>query len=206
MVYYTGKSRLRKAFFPVELSSIGEKRFDVSRSIIDYFAQNYTDLLALSVGVCGRITAKPEAGEEVLHQVALTLCKKQRELQDVRDYGAYIAVCIRRAAINYAKREAHAIPMGLELMEREQSLQASDKAYDYMEWVVSLEKELQRFDPLMRKAFIAHYVDDEPIRTLAAALGISEKALSLRFIRMRKELKHTGASMFRQLNVLLLVG
>ena len=52
----------------------------MSRSIIDYFSQNYTDLLALSVRVCGRISAKPEAGEEVLHQVALVLCQKQQEL------------------------------------------------------------------------------------------------------------------------------
>lgn len=178
----------------------------MSRSIIDYFSQNYTDLLVLAVRVCARVSAKPEAGEEVLHQVALVLCQKQQELQDVKDYGAYIAVCIRRAAINYAKREAHAVPVGLEPFEREPGAHGPDRAYDYLEWVLSLEKHLQRFDPSMRRAFIAHYVDDEPINKLAAALGISEKALSLRFARMRKELKHTGASMFRHLNVLLLVG
>ncbi len=178
----------------------------MSRSIIDYFSQNYSDLLTLSVRVCARISSKPDAGEEVLHQVALVLCQKQQDLQDVKDYGAYIAVCIRRAAINFARREARAVPVGLELFEREPSLHGSDRAYDYSEWVLSLEKHLKRFDPDMRRTFVAHYVDDEPVRDLAAALGISEKALSLRFLRMRRELKHSGTSMFRHLNVLLLLG
>ena len=58
----------------------------------------------------------------------------------------------------------------------------------------------------MRKAFIAHYVDDVPSNRLAIELGISEKALSLRFARMRKELRDKAPSMFKHLNILLLIG
>ena len=77
------------------------------------------------------------------------------------------------------------------------------REYDYFEWGASLEKHLQKFDPIMRKAFIAHYIDDIPSTALATELGISEKALSLRFSRMRKELKRSAPSMFRHLMVLL---
>ena len=77
--------------------------------------------------------------------------------------------------------------------------------YDYFEWVASLEKHLQRFDPRMRKAFIAHYIDDVPSTKLAAELGITEKALSLRFARMRKELRENAPSMFKHLSILLMI-
>ena len=175
----------------------------VSRSILDYFAQNYADLLNTSVKICARICANPSAGEDVLHNVAVVLCKKQDELADIQNYGAYIAVCIRRAAINYAKRNSHSIPFGLDRMDIEPDPHAGSREYDYFEWVASLEKHLQKFDPIMRKAFIAHYIDDVPSTALAAELGISEKALSLRFSRMRKELKRFAPSMFRHLMVLL---
>ena len=178
----------------------------MARSVIDYFTENYHDLLALAVQVCARICKKPTAGEDVLHQVALVLCKKQQELSDVEDCGAYIAVCIRRAAINYAMRESRQIPMGLERLERETEAGDAAGAYDYFEWVASLEKHLARFDPAMRRAFVAHYIDGVPSRQLAEELGISEKALSLRFARMRKELRQNARSMFKHLNVLLLIG
>ncbi len=178
----------------------------MDRSIVDYFAENYHDLLALAVRVCARICKKPTAGEDVLHQVALVLCKKQQDLEDVEDCGAFIAVCIRRAAINYAKRESRLIPMGLDRLERNLEAKEAAGAYDYFEWVASLEKHLVRFDPEMRRAFVAHYIDGVPSNQLARELGINEKALSLRFARMRKELKNSAGSMFRHLNVLLMIG
>ena len=178
----------------------------MSRSIVDYFSQNYEELLSLAVQVCSRVSSRPEAGADVLHQVAVTLCERQRELTDVKDYGAYIAVCIRRAAINYAKREARAMPMGLDSQDAAPDDRRAEEAYDYWEWVASLEMHLDRFDPVMRQAFIAHYVDEVPSGQLARELGISEKALSLRFSRMRRALKQNGSSMFRHLNVLLLLG
>ena len=172
------------------------------RSVLDYFSQNYQDLLALAVQACAYMTSKPEAGEDVLHQVAVILCQKEEELGDVKDCGAYLATCIRRAAINYARRESRAMPIDLENLENQPELSHADEAYDYIEWVASLDKHLARFDAAMRRAFIAHYVDDVPSGELAKALGISEKTLSARFARMRRELKKTGASLFTQLNVL----
>ena len=54
----------------------------MSRSILDYFSQNYPDLLALAVQVCAHMTSRPEAGEDVLHQVAVALCQREAELAD----------------------------------------------------------------------------------------------------------------------------
>ena len=177
----------------------------MSRSILDYFTQNYSDLLALAVQVCAHMTSRPDAAEDVLHQVAVILCQRQQELTDVKDCGAYIATCIRRAAINYARKESRSLPVGLDQMEGDPNTGVVSEAYDYMEWVASLEKHLDEFDPVMRQAFVAHYVDEVPSGQLARDLGVSEKTLSSRFARMRRALKKNASSMFRHLNVLLLL-
>lgn len=179
----------------------------MSRSIVDYFSQNYDKLVKTSVHICSRFTRDSMSiGEDILHDVAVVLCKKEQELVDVKDYGAYIAVCIRRAAINYVKKHSRSVPVDMEQIIYELDKNQSSSEYDYLEWIASLEKHLQKFDPRMRKAFIAHYVDDVPSSKLATELGITEKALSLRFARMRKELRDKAPSMFKHLNILLLIG
>lgn len=178
----------------------------MSRSIVDYFSQNYDKLVKTSILICSRFSKNPSLiGEDILHDVAVLLCKKEHELTDVKDYGAYIAVCIRHAAINYVKKHSRSIPVDMEQIAYEFEKYESSPEYDYFEWIVSLEKHLQRYDPQMRKAFIAHYVDDVPSTLLAAELGITEKALSLRFARMRKELRDKAPSMFKHLTILLMI-
>lgn len=178
----------------------------MSRSIVDYFSQNYDKLVKTSILICSRFTKNPSSiGEDILHDVAVILCKKEKELADVKDYGAYIAVCIRRAAINYVKKHSRSVPVDIEQIVHEIDKYECSPEYDYFEWMASLEKQLLRYDPRMRKAFIAHYIDDVPSTTLAAELGISEKALSLRFARMRKELREKAPSMFKHLSILLMI-
>lgn len=178
----------------------------MTRSIVDYFSQNYDTLVKASILICSRFTKNPSAiGEDILHDVAVVLCKKEQELADVKDYGAYIAVCIRRAAINYVKKHSRSIPVDMEQLIMDLDNIGNDAEYDYLEWVTSLEKHLQKFDPQMRKAFIAHYMDDVPSSKLAEQLGITENALSLRFSRMRKELQEKAPSMFKHLNILLMI-
>lgn len=178
----------------------------MARSIVDYFSQNYEELVRLSVKVCARFSMDPlPVAEDILHDVAVVLCKKEKELSDLTDYGAYIAVCLRRAAINYVKRQARSVPVdGTRIVNWPQG-DRENRTYDYLEWVQTLEKELQRFDPLMRRAFIAHYIDDVPSHDLAQDLGITQKALSLRFAKMRRALKSRAPGMFRHLNILLML-
>lgn len=175
------------------------------RSIIDYFSQNYAQLVKASAYICSWITRDTSIAEDILHDVAVVLCKKEEELADVKDYGAYIAVCIRHAAINYAKKNSRTIPVDMEQADGKMDVVDSKSEYDYSEWIISLEKHLQRFDPHMRKAFIAHYIDDVPSSMLAAELGITERALSLRFAKMRKALRDKAPSMFRQFSILLMI-
>ena len=141
----------------------------------------------------------------------MALCKREIELKHVENCGAFIAVCIRRAAISLFRRKAHervTDPYFLESFQESAVIQEVDKnspEYDYLEWVESLESHLGAYPQEMRNAFIAHYVNNVPLSEIAAKLGLSVKALSGRFARMRKALKNDARSLFDQFNVLILL-
>ena len=179
----------------------------MANKLIKYYIQHYDELILTTV----RITKNYEDAEDVMQSVALALCKREKELAHTDNCGAFIAVCIRRAAISLFRRKVHervTDPYFLEIYQDSEVIQEVNKTspeYDYLEWVESLESHLESYSQEMRSAFIAHYVDDVPLDKIAAKLGLSVKALSGRFARMRKTLKNNAHSMFDQFNVLILL-
>ncbi len=177
----------------------------MANRLINYFTQHYDDLIVTAV----RITRNVADAEDVMQNVAVALCKRDSEAESVGNCGAFIAVCIRRAAISMFRHRSHeqvTDPYFLEIyQERAAESEANDRSgYAYAEWVSSLESHLGEYPEEMRNAFIAHYVDGVPLETLGEQLGLSVKALSGRFARMRKALKNSSRSMFDQFNVLIL--
>ena len=148
---------------------------------------------------------EPYAAEDVLQDVAVVLWKKQRELEDVEDPAAFLAACIRRAALNYLRTNARCAPTDPEILAGVCVHPDSDISYEYVEWVISLERHLKKYKPELRKAFIEHYLDNVPLEMIAQKLGITTNALSQRFMRMRETLAAEAPSMLRQINVLALL-
>lgn len=177
----------------------------MANKLIKYYIQHYDELVITTV----RLTRSYEDAEDVMQSVALALCKREKELEPVENCGAFIAVCIRRAAISLFRhkvRERVTDPYFLEIYQESAVIQEAGKnnlEYDYLEWVESLESHLGAYSQEMRNAFIAHYVDNVPLSELAAKLGLSVKALSGRFARMRKTLRKNARSLFDQFNVLM---
>lgn len=182
-------------------------RSNLANKLIKYYIQHYDELILTTV----RITKNYEDAEDVMQSVALALCKREKELEQVENCGAFIAVCIRRAAISLFRhkvRERVTDPYFIEIYQGSEVIQEVNKTspeYDYLEWVESLESHLGSYPQEMRSAFIAHYVDNVPLSEIAAKLGLSVKALSGRFARMRKALKNNARSLFNQFNVLILL-
>ena len=177
----------------------------MANKLIKYYIQHYDELILTTV----RITKNYEDAEDVMQSVALALCKREKELAHIDKCGAFIAVCIRRAAISLFRRKVHervTDPYFIEIYQDSEVIQEVNKTspeYDYLEWVESLEIHLGSYSQEMRSAFIAHYVDNVPLSELAAKLGLSVKALSGRFARMRKTLRKNARSLFDQFNVLM---
>ena len=191
----------------IESANVEERGLDLASKLLQYYVHHYDELVLIAV----RMTKNYEDAEDVMQSVALALCKREKELAHVENCGAYIAVCIRRAAINFFRhktRETITDPYFVEIYQERADAREGKKnnpEYDYMEWVESLESHLESYSQEMRSAFIAHYVDDVPLDKIAAKLGLSVRALSGRFARMRKTLKNNAHSMFDQFNVLILL-
>lgn len=179
----------------------------MANSLIKYCIQHYDELIITAV----RMTKNYEDAEDIMQNVVLTLCKREQELENVENCGGFIAVCIRRAVISLFRHKSHeqvTDPYFLESFREStetKGVNDCESAYEYMEWLASLESHLEGYYEEMKHAFIAHYVDGVPLNELGEKLGVSAKALSGRFARMRKTLKNNSQSLFNQLNILLLL-
>lgn len=179
-----------------EVTKLGDRE-----SILEYFVSNYRRLLKIALMMVKNV----DIAQDVLHNVAVVILKKQGELDDVEHYGSYLALCIRRAALNYFRRAARTVATDPDTLSEILFHPDSESAYEYVEWIVALNQQLEGFAPEMRQAFTDHYLDDIPVESLAASLGITPNALSLRFKRMRMSLAEHAPSMLRHMRILSLL-
>lgn len=170
-------------------------------TILEYFERKYHSLMKLAV----MMTKDWNAAEDVLHDVAVVLLKKQQQLEDIEDPAAFLAACIRRATLNYFRKNARLDVMDPAVIAETFVHPEPGVSYDYVEWVISLEQHLKKYAPEIRKAFIEHYLDNVPIEWIAPKLGMTANALSQRFMRMRETLAKEAPSMLRQVRVLSLI-
>lgn len=168
--------------------------------IIKFFEQNYRNLLLCTV----MMIKDADRAQDILHNVAVTLLKKQEDLTDLRHPNAYITQCIYRATLNYLRKETRIEAYDPVILSEICYHPDSDVCYDYVEWVLSIEAHLQNFKPEMRRLFIAHYIDGIPIETLAKELNVTPNAISLRLKRMRESLAQNASSILRHIDVLTL--
>ena len=171
-------------------------------SLVIYFEENYHMLLKLAV----MMTKDVDLGQDVLHTVIARLLQleKEGELSELRNRSAYVATCIRRATLNHFRSVGRADVEDPTVLTAICVHPEAHIAYEYVEWVVSLEKSLQKFSPEMRKAFIDNYLDDHPIEELSVQLNITANALSQRFKRMRTVLAAEAPDMLKHIEYLLL--
>ena len=169
--------------------------------IRECFVMKYDKLVELAVMIVGDVAI----AQDILHEVVINLLTKEDELNDVNNYLGFMTVCIRRAALNYYRKnsrtEAHdPATMAEVLMHPEPGVQ-----YDYVEWVLCLHYGLSEYKAEYREAFVDHYVDGVPEEEIAKKLGISKNALGLRFKRMKKTLQGKNPDILRQLYILSLL-
>lgn len=151
--------------------------------IVEYFSNHYREYLKFAL----MVTRNLEGAQDVLQNVALTLCKKADELKGLENPGGYLTVCVRRAALDYLRDNAQISTADPKFFTNLHS-GASECTQSYIEWVMVLEKHLAAYPEEMRKAFIAFYLDGYALEQVAAHVGLSVNALSQQFKRMRARL------------------
>ena len=169
--------------------------------IIKYLERNYKSLLLCAVMMIKDV----DRAQDILHNVAVTLLTKQDELRDLKHTGAYVTQCIYRATLNYLRKESRSEAHDPVVLSEICRHSDSGVAYDYVEWVISIEAHLQKYSPEMRRVFIEHYLDGVPIETIAGKLGLTPNAVSLRLKRMRDALAKNAPGLLRHIDVLTLL-
>ncbi len=169
--------------------------------IIKYFERNYRHLMLCTVMMIKDV----DRAQDILHNVAVVLLTKQDELTDLRHPNAYITQCIYRATLNYLRKESRSEACDPVVLSEICRHPDSDVAYDYVEWVISIEAHLQKYSHEMRQVFIEHYLDGVPIETIARELNLTPNAVSLRLKRMRDFLAKDAPYMLRHIDVLTLL-
>lgn len=169
--------------------------------VIEYFERNYKSLLLCAVMMIKDV----DRAQDILHDVAVTLLAKQDELSDLKHPGAYVTQCIYRTTLNYLRKESRSEAYDPVVLSEICRHPDSDVAYDYVEWVISIEAYLQKYSPEMRQIFIEHYLDGVPIETIAKKMSLTPNAVSLRLKRMRDSLARSAPDVFRHIDVLTLL-
>jgi RNA polymerase sigma factor (sigma-70 family) len=180
---------------------MGFGKGNMTKNIIRFLETNYEELLAFAVQLNGNWAD----GEDVLQTVAAKLCKQQNELTDLTYAKTYLMVCIRNATLNLNRTKArqHMADVDLERIAEAVPDPDVEQEFRYVEWAESLEKHLKRYDEPLRKAFIAYYVDQEKLETVAGSLGLTARQLTKKFANMRAYLKRNHRHLFIELSILL---
>lgn len=169
--------------------------------IVDFIEENYEELLAFAVKLNGNWAD----GEDVLQTVAVKICAKQDELRDIANFKSYLMICIRNATLNLNRTKAkqHTADQDFERLKNVLPDPDAAHAFAFAEWAESLDGLLKAFDEKYRRAFIAYYVEQEPLGDVAASLGLTKRRTFKIFENMRRYLKRHDRHLFIQLSVLL---
>lgn len=168
---------------------------------MDFIEENYRELLKFAV----RLTGNLADSEDVLQTVAVNICRRQDELGDIEYCKTYLMTCIRNSSLNVlrTKSRQRRANEDFDVVQSTVPDPKSAEAYEYIEWVESLERHLSVYDEASRKAFFAYYIDREPLGDVAASLRLTKRQTTKKFESMRMYLKRHYKHLFVQLSVLM---
>lgn len=163
-------------------------------TVQEYIENHYSDLLKLSL----MIARNADLAQEVLHRVIVRVLKtdQQGTLPKIRDYPAYFSVCIRRTAVSCYRERIRMIPTDHAELEAMRADPVNTQLFDFADWMLTIERRLTAYQPEMRKAFLAYYLDGIPLEEIAEQMEISTDALRHRFMRMRKRLERLDGDLY----------
>lgn len=129
------------------------------------------------------------------------------KMQDALDPVPYFKTTLRNKAYNIMKKNSRVIPYAPDMLSGAEPKLYNDVEREYedrrtrQEWRNRL---LKLYTPEMTDAFLQCYVYGYSIKELAAALNMSENALSQQFRRMRKKMRHEFAWMLKMMLCVLI--
>jgi len=138
----------------------------------------YSDMI---YGIAFRYMGNREEAEDVYQETFLTYFKKEREFQSEEHRKAWLI----RVTINNAKN----LLIGRQYPDEiDENLIGEDEPI-HREEAMDLRDAINKLKPEYKEAITLFYINDLPIKEIAAILDVTENVVKLRLTRARKKLK-----------------
>jgi RNA polymerase sigma factor (sigma-70 family) len=136
------------------------------------------------VELCAALTRDRDAAEDLAQETLLEAWRNREKLHDASGADRWLAAIARNVCLRWARRRGRELPVA-----------PADEAatviaeLDRPELESLLERALSLLPPATRDVLVHHYVDGSSHAEIAARLGVSEAAVSMRISRGRAVLR-----------------
>ena len=148
------------------------------------------------VRLCAAISGDPAAAEDLAQETLLEAWRNAHKLRDPSGAERWLAAIARNVCLRSARRRSRQ-PLSLHEGAAWDEVDL-DAELERAELLELLDRALALLPPETREALVQRYVDDAPHSEIAARLGVSEDAVSMRLARGKSVLRRMLAAELRR--------
>jgi RNA polymerase sigma factor (sigma-70 family) len=144
------------------------------------------------VRLCAVISGDPAAAEDLAQETLLEAWRNSHKLRDSEGGERWLAAIARNVCLRNARRRGR-LPLPLCEADADERVDL-DEELERTELLELLDRALALLPPDTRDALVQRYVEDAPHGEIAARLGVSEDAVSMRLSRGKTVLRRLLAA------------
>lgn len=169
---------------PSDAELVRQARAGDKRAFVAIVSRYQATVCGIALGILGDFAASEDAGQEAF----LSAWKRLNDLQDPTRLRAWLGQIARNAALRQlrGRRDHEALP---EDPAVEDTQPAPDQSVASGEEAALVRAHLNRLPEKYRVPLVLYYREEQSVRTVAEALGISEDAVKQRLARGRELLR-----------------
>ena len=152
--------------------------------LIEEFSQCRKNLERYAVLLTGNI----KDAEDLVSDLCIAILVRNTDVEEIRFPKAFFKTSLRHMAYNRSSRKGKCICVDPTSTELNLIIAESTSDMTHVEFLLSLNKQLEKYPLDLAEAFYMRYLDGYPLQEVALKMGIPANTLAQRFRRLRKAL------------------